>query len=370
MAFASAFSTHEMTNRVTNIRQKMAENDVDALIITNAANIRYLTGFQGEPRTVLITDASLVLYTSYRTLPWAEKQCSALVNTIELVASSSPLTEIQKRLKSSLKIGTDHAIAHRALQELRNQFSAHQVGPCAIIEEVRRIKSSAEISLMQQSQILNEGIFRATLPLITLGMTERAVQGLMLAQMASNELVERYSFEPIVAFGPNAWEIHHLPDDTPISPDQMLLLDLGVFHQGYASDMTRTTCLGNTTDQMLEVYEIVKTAQSSAIAAMRPGVTTHEIDRIARNIISEAGYARGFTHGLGHSIGLETHDPGLNLSQSSPETLLEEGMVFTVEPGIYLEDGFGVRTEDVVVVTADGTQRLTTEPLDLIELTF
>ena len=370
MPFASAFSTLEMSNRVAKIRQKMAEDDVDALIITNEANVRYLTGFRGEPRTVLITDESLVLYTSYRTLPWAEKQCSSLVDTIELVVASSPLTEIQKRLKPALKIGTDHGITYRAIQGLQKQFPAHQVEPCAIIEEVRRIKSPAEISLMQQSQVLNEEIFRATLPLITLGMTERAVQGLMLAQMASNELVERYSFEPIVAFGPNAWEIHHLPDDTPISEEQMLLLDLGVFHQGYASDMTRTTCLGKATDQMHEVYEIVKKAQTAAIAAMRPGVTTHEIDRIAREIISEAGYARGFTHGLGHSIGLETHDPGLNLSQSTPETALEKGMVFTVEPGIYLEDGFGVRTEDVVVVTADGTQRLTREPLDLIELTF
>ena len=189
-----------------------------------------------------------------------------------------------------------------------------------------------------------------------------------MAAMAADADVDRYSFMPIVAGGANAWEIHHLPDHSLIQRDQMLLLDLGIVYQGYASDMTRTVCLGNASDQMREIYNRVGEAQQAAIAAMRPGASSRAIDQVARDIISEAGHGRSFTHGLGHSIGLETHDPGPNLSQDAPDTELEPGMAFTVEPGIYIEGGFGVRTEDVVIITEDGNSNITGQPAGLFEL--
>ncbi len=148
----------------------------------------------------------------------------------------------------------------------------------------------------------------------------------------------------------------------------MLLLDLGVVYQGYASDMTRSVCFGEASEQMREIYQTVGRAQGAAIAAMRPGASTHEIDRIARAIISGAGHGRSFTHGLGHSIGLETHDPGLDLATKAPDTELESGMAFTVEPGIYIENGFGVRTEDVVIVTENGTNNITKQSSELLEI--
>jgi len=368
MDVSAGFSFLEMSNRVARVRAEMAELGLTALIISDASNVRYLTGFRGEPRSVFLTDEVLVLYTSFRSLAWAERQCSVLGPVIVLKDESDPLGDIGKMLCPDDKVGIDDKTSHAAFIDLKVRLSSCELIPSVVIEKVRRIKSPAELALMEQSQLLTEAIFNAVLPQIRLGMSERAVQGLILAEMAANEMVDRYSFIPIVAFGGNAWEIHHLPDDTVITNDQMLLIDLGVFHQGYASDMTRTLCLGQATEQMSEIYETVRYAQKAAIEAMKPGSGTHEIDQIARSVISEAGHGRSFTHGLGHSIGLETHDPELNLSQSVPDVILEEGMVFTVEPGIYLENGFGVRTEDVVVVTAEGTRRLTRQPLDLIEL--
>ena len=131
----------------------------------------------------------------------------------------------------------------------------------------------------------------------------------------------------------------------------MVIIDLGVMYKGYASDMTRTICLGDPTPRMQEIYNLVSEAQTQAIAAIQPGITNHQVDAVAREIITAAGHARGFTHGLGHSIGQEVHDPAPALSTSSPEIQLAPGMAFTIEPGIYLENEFGVRTEDTIIVT-------------------
>jgi Xaa-Pro aminopeptidase len=148
----------------------------------------------------------------------------------------------------------------------------------------------------------------------------------------------------------------------------MLLIDLGIIYQGYASDMTRTVCLGTATDQMQDIYGTVGQAQAAAISAMKPGASSHDIDQAARSIITEAGHGKSFSHGLGHSIGLETHDPGLNLSPFAPNATLAPGMAFTVEPGIYLENGFGVRTEEIFIITENDPMNITTQSHDLIEL--
>jgi Xaa-Pro aminopeptidase len=359
----------EMAGRLARIREEMTGLGLDAMVSTDAANIRYATGFRGEPRTLLITAEEVILYTSFRTLPWAEKQTEALGSNIELSTSPKLIDDIRRRLPtSSVNLGVDRTIAHREFLSRQADFAPHILQAAAPIERVRQIKSPAEIALLTQSQHINEAILNAVIPQLRPGMSERAVQGLILAAMAANVDVDQYSFMPIVAVGANAWEIHHLPDRTLIERDQMLLLDLGIVYQGYASDMTRTVCLGKANQQMREVYDSVCKAQQSAIAAMRPGASTHDVDRIARDIISEAGHGRSYTHGLGHSIGLETHDPGLNLSTKSPDTELEAGMVFTVEPGIYIESEFGVRIEDVVVITEDGAANITKQSSALLEI--
>ncbi len=364
-----SFSPQEMSARLVSIRKEMSNCELDALISTDSANIRYTTGFRGEPHTLLITADTLILFTSFRSLPWAEEQTKTLADNIQISTAANPLEHIARRLFcKSLKIGIDRYTSHKKFLEWRTIFSTENLYSVSIIEQVRRIKSTTEISLMRQSQAINEAIFSAVLPKIKPGMSERGVQGLILAEMAANTDVDSYSFNPIVAVGPNAWEIHHLPDHTVIKKNDMILIDHGVFYQGYASDMTRTVCLGSASNEMHEIYDIVNSAQLDAINAIKAGTSTYEIDHVARNVITTAGHGRCFTHGLGHSIGLETHDPGLNFNQTDEATLLEPGMAFTVEPGIYLENGFGVRTEDVVIVTETGHTNITHQSHELIEL--
>lgn len=364
-----SFSTSEMADRLDKIRQKMTDLGLDALITTNASNVRYATGFRGEPRTLLITQNEAVLFTSFRTLPWAEAQTMSLDSSLEISTEVSPLSEIQKRLTHRpLALGVDSTISHREFLKWSEQLAPHTIQAVFVIEQIRQIKSPAEIALLQKSQQINEQVFNAVLPNIRPGMTERAVQGLILAEMAANEDIDRDSFTPIVAVGPNCWEIHHLPDQTIIKSHDLLLLDLGVIYQGYASDMTRMVCLGKASPEMREIHGIVQTAKQTAIEAMSSGISNHEIDKVARDIIEASGHGRTFTHGLGHSIGLETHDPGLNLSPRAPEAKLTPGMAFTVEPGIYLEGKFGVRIEDIVIVTDQEPRNLTAQSPLLLEL--
>ncbi|MFT6573661.1 MAG: Xaa-Pro aminopeptidase [Akkermansiaceae bacterium] len=364
-----SFSNSEMAGRLKRIRHSMTDLGLDALITTNAANIRYATGFRGEPRTLLITQNKAILFTSFRSLPWAEAQTANLGPAREISTEAAPLASIKNRFpKHPLALGVDHSISHNELLNWRAKLSPHEINPAFVIEQIRQIKSPAEIDLLQKSQKINEQVFNAILPKIRPGMTERAVQGLILAEIAANEDIDRDSFTPIVAVGPNCWEIHHLPDRTIIKPGDLLLIDLGVIHQGYASDMTRMVCLGQASPEMREIHAIVQSAKQTATDAMSPGVSSHKIDQIARDIIEASGHGRTFTHGLGHSIGLETHDPGLNLSPRPSDTELAPGMALTVEPGIYLEGKFGVRIEDIVIITDEGTENITSQSPLLLEL--
>jgi Xaa-Pro aminopeptidase len=357
------FTPEEMLARLDRVRALMAAESVDALISGDTASVRYLTGFRGEPARLLLTAAHAVLYTSFRSIAWAEDQTSG----IELSVEPDPLADIGRRLgKDRLRVGVDSGIRHCHFNELQRSLPDHRAQPTPVVDLARRIKSAGEIALLRRSQRLNEQVLQAVLPQIRAGMTERGVQGLILAEIAANEALDGPSFPPIVAAGANAWEIHHRPDATPLRPGDMVILDLGVTFRGYASDMTRSICLGEPTAAMREVYELVLEAQRQAFAGIRAGASSRTVDAAARSVIRAAGLDRGSTHGLGHGIGLEVHDPGLTLSPSGPESLLEAGMVLTIEPGIYLEGEFGVRTEDIVVVLDGGFENLTTLSHDLI----
>lgn len=363
------FSPEEMKQRLDRTRARMEQLELDGVIVSDQANVRYLTGFKGEPRTLFITAKELLLITHSRTLPWAEAQTTALGQLLEIETSTQPAEVISKRLpESPFRIGLDQNISHSASKRWQEALAPHLLEPCPVIEHVRQIKSPDEVALMAKSQRLNESILAAVLPQIRPHMTERGVQGLILAEMARQEAIDAYSFTPIVAAGPSCWEIHHLPDNTVIGKNQMLLIDLGVIHQGYASDMTRTVCLGKATNEMREIHALVSTALEAAIEGSTEGRTNREVDKIARNIISDAGHGEVFTHGLGHQIGLETHDPVHPLSQEAPEILLEPGMAFTIEPGIYHKDKFGVRTEDVIVISKGKPMNLTRPSHQLLEL--
>ncbi len=369
MTSSNLFTLTEMQQRIACIREKMDSLNLGAVIACDASNVRYTTGFKGEPRSLLILPDTLILFTSFRTISWAREQTKLLEEEIELSTTSSPSKLIKKRLPTPpLKIAIDQNVSAANLVYWQKKLAPHEVEPLSIIETIRQTKSPAEISIIQQSQKINETILNAVLPQIRPDLTERVIQGLILAEMAKREEVEGYSFPPIVANGPNCWEIHHLPDQSVSRYGDLLLLDHGVFYQGYASDMTRMVCLGNSSERMREIHQVVNLARQTAIDAARPGITNHDLDRVARNIIEASGLGKNFTHGLGHSIGLQTHDPGVNLSQNAPEIPLATGMTLTIEPGIYLEKQFGIRVEDTIVITTDGSQNLTSQSTEIIEI--
>ena len=229
------------------------------------------------------------------------------------------------------------------------------------VDEVRRVKSLTEQDKMIRSSALNDKAMDEFRKLIHAGVTEIEVSS-KLPQIYEKLGADCIQFG-IVAFGANAANPHHRADNTVLNEGDCVLFDVGALLDGYCSDMTRTFFYCAPSEHARKVYEIVRYAQETAEAAIRPGMLGGEIDKIARNIITEAGYGANFTHNLGHSIGLQCHEPG-NLAPNS-EIVLQPGMIFSVEPGIYIEGEIGVRIEDLVLVTEEGYQVLNSYTKDL-----
>ncbi len=231
------------------------------------------------------------------------------------------------------------------------------------IAQFRRVKEDYELERMRKAQEITDAAFAEILPRIREGITEKELAAELVYCLLKNG-GEGLSFEPIVVSGPNTSLPHGVPGDRKLQKGDFITMDFGVNYQGYCSDMTRTVALGYATEEMQKVYNTVLQAQLAGIAASRAGVTGSDIDGAARKVITDAGYGAYFGHGYGHSLGLEVHE----LPSCSPASraVMEENMVSSAEPGIYLPGKFGVRIEDVVVFTADGCEILTQSPKNLI----
>ncbi|MDP6358474.1 MAG: Xaa-Pro peptidase family protein [Planctomycetota bacterium] len=360
------FSDAEMKLRLSKVRELMAAEEVDALYLTGEHNVRYVSGFKGEPRHLWITQSEIVLYTGFRTEPWARAQTA----DIEISTDADLLADVARRLESEgiRTIGVERSITHSGFERIQEKFSTYDVKLSAVVETARMVKSETEISYMRTAQKMAEQVLTDTLPDIRPGVTERFVRGQIRSRIAETEEADDYAFGPLVIFGENAWEVHHRPDFRKAEEGDLIIIDMGVRYRGYNSDMTRTLCMGTPTDEMRHVYATVDQAMDKALDAIHAGQQNHAADVAARDHIESAGYGKFFTHGLGHSIGLEVHDPLLGFGKATSETTLESGMVMTVEPGIYLEGQFGVRIEDTVVVTDNGYENLMSFERELIML--
>ncbi|MEA3342518.1 MAG: Xaa-Pro peptidase family protein, partial [Chloroflexota bacterium] len=233
-----------------------------------------------------------------------------------------------------------------------------------LLAEQRMRKDDHELAHMRRAIAITETALGATMQQVRAGMTELEVVALLSAQMLQAG-AETISFI-IVQGGPNAASPHAVPGDRPIQPGDTILIDCGVTVGGYNSDITRTFCIGALDEEMARVYEIVRAANTAGRAVVRPGAPAEAIDQAARAVIEEAGYGEYFIHRTGHGLGLEVHEPPYIVAGN--ERLLETGMTFTVEPGIYLPGRGGVRIEDDVLVTPDGAESLTTFPRELVTL--
>lgn len=241
---------------------------------------------------------------------------------------------------------------------LRNAISSEYVDGSDIFAAIRARKDAEEISCMRKAVQIAEQALEATLPMVKIGVTEKAISSELFIQLMRHGSDSSLPFSPIVGGGPNGANPHSTPSERPLTQGDLLIIDWGARYNGYASDLTRTFAVGEVDEKAEAIHKTVQLANQAGRESGGPGIACAEVDRAARGVIEDAGFGPFFTHRTGHGIGMECHeDPYMH---GANEQLLEEGNAYTVEPGIYLTGVNGVRIEDDVIVTADGTESLST----------
>lgn len=257
--------------------------------------------------------------------------------------------------------GSMRLLEYRLLQQALP--AASLIDASGTIAELRMYKDEIEIAAMQKAAEIAETALQALLPQIRIGMTELEISGRLLIEILRAGSLGELPFQPIVSTGPNGANPHASPSSRPLQAGDLLVIDFGASHQGYFSDITRTFAVGNFSKDQKTVYDTVLAANQAAHALAKPGISCGSVDQAARHVIEQAGFGQYFIHRTGHGLGLQGHEPPY-IRAGNP-MLLETGMTFTIEPGIYLPEQFGVRIEDDVVVTPNGLRSLTTFPREL-----
>jgi Xaa-Pro aminopeptidase len=338
----------------------VAEKELDQLFVSDLTNVRYLTGFTGTNGACLIGGDVLVFFTDFRYTERAKTEVSPEWERPETERELIP--QIVARMKG--RVGFEDAklsVRQLARLEAAAGEDVEFVPAGDLVEQLRAVKEPEELERIAAAAELSDGVYEWTLERGLVGRTERDVARAVEARI--RELGAEPSFPPIVATAENGALPHAEPGEREIGPGELVVFDMGSLLDGYCSDCTRTFATGEPDDEAREVYELVLRAQLVALEAVRPAASGKEVDAVAREMISEAGYGDRFGHGLGHGVGLEVHE-GPRLSTTSEDDLFE-GNVVTVEPGVYLPGRLGVRIEDLVVVTADGHRNLSSLPKDL-----
>lgn len=343
--------------RIKRLQQQLAADE--ALLVESGPNRFYLTGFSSSAGSVLITPRQACFLVDFRYI----EKARAVVSGCEVELATRLSEQLCRHLTAAntRTLYVETAATTLARQAtLAQAFAGITVSTDGrfdrLLEEMRGVKTADELALIRRAQAMTDDTFRYILPRIAPGRTEREIMLDMefyLRRLGS----EGVSFDFIVVSGKNSSLPHGVPTDKPVEAGDFVTMDFGAVVGGYRSDMTRTVAVRRADEEQRRVYDTVLAAQQAAMAAIRPGAVCREVDKIARELIDAAGYAGCFGHGLGHSVGLEIHEN----PTFSPrcDAVLCAGHVMTVEPGIYLENRFGVRIEDMVVVTADGYDNLT-----------
>lgn len=347
----------------------MASARLDALFVTEPANVFYLCGFSdfvdNAAALIVTMDDSYVLvdprYTIEARTQCKDTQVREYFGKSKIAASAELVNEL---LPSSLGYDADNltVTSFRAFRKAV-QKGVRLKSTRGMVEKLRRTKDAHEIALIRKAAEIADATFLSVVNEIRPGMTEREV-ALLIDVTLRKRGADKEAFETIAAAGQNSACPHAVPSDAVLATGQFLKMDFGARYAHYNSDITHTICLGEASAKQREVYQIVLEAQLLAIDAIAPGKPGRDIDAVARDYIASKGYGENFGHGLGHAIGIYTHD-GPGLSKTS-EIILEPGMVLTVEPGIYIEGWGGVRIEDDVLVTESGVEVITKAPKELM----
>ena len=343
-------------SRVSRVIENMRAQGLDQILVTGTPSVYYLSGKWVSPGERMLalylnSDGDIALYANRL---FALEGGDGL-ELVEFDDTEDPVALLAQRVKRG-RLGIDKnwpsQFTIRLMEAMPGLTPVLGSGP---VDDARMCKDAEEIALMREASRMNDEALRRTIEELHEGMTELELAA-CYGENAKAVGGAGVSFVPITCFGANCAEPHHDNDDTRLKKGDSVILDVGLLHKRYCSDMTRTVFFGEATDEQKRVYEVCRRANEAGRAAVRPGVKMCEFDRAARKVIEDAGYGQYFIHRTGHGIGLEVHEHPDNSATS--QIIARPGMCFSVEPGIYLKGNFGVRVEDLVVVTEDGCETL------------
>ena len=343
-----------MTDRTARLRDSLEE----PLLVTNPVNVRYLTGFDSSNAALLVEPERTRLFTDFRYI-----EAARAVDGVEAVQTGRSLVGWLAENLSG-RVGFEADVLPFALAETLRGGGLELVPRSRLVERLRAVKDAAELDAIRRACAITDRMFErlaADVPFV--GRTERDVAW-EIQRLHHEEGADAQAFDSIVGAGPTGSRPHARAGRRVIGAGELVVIDTGCTVDGYASDCTRTFATGPLDGEMQEAYEFVLVAQLAGLGAIRAGASGMEADAAARRVVEESPFAGTFGHGLGHGLGLDVHEAP-RLSPESPDTLVA-GNVVTVEPGVYLSGRFGVRTEDVVVVTETGIENLTGFRKDLV----
>jgi len=351
-----------MTSSLSAIQKNLKRQKLDGMLITQPENRRYLSGYSASDSSISETSGVLLipakgtpfLMTDSRFDIHARQEAKGFEILLYPKGLLTLLTSLLPKLGIKRLGFESHYMLHSAAEKMASKLDKKNVEliPLSdLVEKMRLRKQSEEIDKIQKSVLLNEEVFQEVFKELKPGMTEIEV-ALQIESTMRLKGAERPSFDTIVAGGPNGALPHAVPSRRPLKKGEPVVIDMGLILDGYCSDMTRTVVLGSPDNKTKKLFRLVRKAQKAGMAAIKAGVIAKDVDRAARQVIEKAGYGDKFGHGLGHGVGVAVHEPP-SLSKRSRKKL-KEGMVVTVEPGVYIPEWGGIRLENMVEVKADG----------------
>ncbi len=348
-------------SRMLRLRLLMKEKGISALLVTRQENVRYLTGFTGSSGSVLVTGGRSSLITDFRYRLQSRREASGIAVVIQKTDWARAVQDTAARAGADTLWFDESSLTLDRIKKLR-QPGLRLKGYRDLVGELRQRKDERELASIRKAIARAERSFRELKRYIKPGAVEREL-GLKLEFLMREKGSRKAAFDPIVASGGNGAMPHASVSDRRIKEGDLVTIDFGAEADGYVCDITRTFCVGKPTPRQREIHDLVLRAQQAAIALARPGVPCKSVDKAAREIITAAGQGKHFGHATGHGAGLMVHE-GPSLSALSREKV-GQGMVFTVEPGVYIPGWGGVRIEDMVYITENGAKVLTTLPKEL-----
>jgi Xaa-Pro aminopeptidase len=356
----------ELEQRRRSASSQLDALKVEALLVSSPASIRYLTGYSGSNGLILLTPTQAHFFTDprYAADATANITCKVHISRKPLIQAAADLIKRKQLRKIAFEPAWTTVDQHTQLQKALPKSAALKPIP-GTIEEMRAVKSPAEIALIRRSVLANSEAFARTMKRLKPGLKEREIAAELDFQMGVLG-AEKPSFDTIVATGPNSALPHAHPGARRLGTNELLLIDMGATLDGYTSDMTRMMHTGTPPPRIRDLYKAVLEAQLAAIDVVRPGIAVTKVDAAARDILKRHKLEKEFVHSTGHGLGLEIHEsPRIG---KKDKTKLRAGMVITIEPGAYLEGIGGVRIEDTVLVTEKGCEVLTPTPKEFVNL--